>query len=125
MKFGVAIFFTDYSIKPTVLARALEDRGFDSLWCPEHSHIPVSRVSEWPLGHPRNWNMGMLGTPKRIEATIFKRPGEHRWFDRVVREKDGDPEFHAAIPCNTCLKLSRSLASDLDNLRQVLQGIAA
>ena len=48
MKFGVAIFFTDYSIKPTVHARALEDRGFDSLWCPEHSHIPVSRVSEWP-----------------------------------------------------------------------------
>ena len=44
MKFGVAIFFTDYSIKPTTLARALEERGFDSLWCPEHSHIPISRV---------------------------------------------------------------------------------
>lgn len=48
MKFGVAIFFTDYSISPTVLARALEERGFDSLWCPEHSHIPTSRLSEWP-----------------------------------------------------------------------------
>ena len=48
MKFGVAIFFTDYSIKPTTLARALEERGFDSLWCPEHSHIPISRMSEWP-----------------------------------------------------------------------------
>ncbi len=48
MEFGVAIFFTDYSIKPTALACALEERGFESLWCPEHSHIPVSRLSEWP-----------------------------------------------------------------------------
>ena len=48
MEFGVAIFFTNYSIKPNALARALEERGFESLWCPEHSHIPVSRLSEWP-----------------------------------------------------------------------------
>ena len=48
MKCGVAIFFTDYSVKPTDLATALEERGFDSLWCPEHSHIPISRLSEWP-----------------------------------------------------------------------------
>ena len=48
MEFGVAIFFTDYSIKPTALACALEERGFESLWCPEHSHIPVSRLSKWP-----------------------------------------------------------------------------
>ncbi len=48
MKFGVAIFFTDYSISPTALGKALEERGFESLWCPEHSHIPLSRESEWP-----------------------------------------------------------------------------
>jgi probable F420-dependent oxidoreductase len=48
MKFGAAIFFTNYSISPTALAPALEERGFDSLWCPEHSHIPLSRDSEWP-----------------------------------------------------------------------------
>ena len=34
MHIGGAMFFTDYSMSPTELARALEDRGFDSLWCP-------------------------------------------------------------------------------------------
>ena len=43
MEFGAAIFFTDYSISPTELAMALEERGFDSLWVAEHSHIPVPR----------------------------------------------------------------------------------
>jgi alkanesulfonate monooxygenase SsuD/methylene tetrahydromethanopterin reductase-like flavin-dependent oxidoreductase (luciferase family) len=33
------MFFTDYSISPGELAVALEERGFDSLWAPEHSHI--------------------------------------------------------------------------------------
>jgi len=42
---GGAIFFTDYSIGPVALGRALEERGFESLWAPEHSHIPLSRRS--------------------------------------------------------------------------------
>jgi len=50
MQFGVAIFPTDYSIAPAVLAAAAEERGFESLWFPEHSHIPVSRESPWPGG---------------------------------------------------------------------------
>lgn len=50
MKVGVAIFFTDYSATPVELAKELEDRGFDSLWAPEHSHIPTSRISEFPQG---------------------------------------------------------------------------
>ena len=41
MRIGGAMFFTDYSMSPTELARALEERGFDSLWVPEHSHIPL------------------------------------------------------------------------------------
>ena len=44
------MFFTDYSMSPTELARALEDRGFDSLWVPEHSHIPLTRKSPFPSG---------------------------------------------------------------------------
>ena len=44
---GVFIFPTDKSIRPDVLARAVEDRGFDSLWFPEHSHIPTSRDTPW------------------------------------------------------------------------------
>jgi probable F420-dependent oxidoreductase len=43
MEFGASIFFTEYSISPTELGPALEERGFDSLWVAEHSHIPVSR----------------------------------------------------------------------------------
>ena len=50
MEFGAAIFFTDYSIGPAALARALEERGFESLWAPEHSHIPLSRTSPFPAG---------------------------------------------------------------------------
>jgi probable F420-dependent oxidoreductase len=44
------MFFTDYSMRPDELGRAAEDRGFDSLWAPEHSHIPLSRKSPWPSG---------------------------------------------------------------------------
>ena len=50
MDFGAAIFFTDYSIGPVDLGRALEERGFESLWAPEHSHIPLSRASPFPSG---------------------------------------------------------------------------
>src|SRR5947199_8789835 len=43
MQFGASIFFTEYSMSPSELAAALEERGFDSLWVAEHSHIPVTR----------------------------------------------------------------------------------
>ena len=50
MKFGVSMFNTDYSIRIDELARAAEERGFESLWVPEHTHIPKSRKSPWPGG---------------------------------------------------------------------------
>jgi probable F420-dependent oxidoreductase len=50
MDVGAAIFFTDYSIGPVALGHALEERGFGSLWAPEHSHIPLSRRSPFPQG---------------------------------------------------------------------------
>src|SRR6201987_6214151 len=50
MEFGGSIFFTDYSISPAELAVALEERGFDSLWAAEHSHIPVPRQTPAPGG---------------------------------------------------------------------------
>src|SRR5438094_247942 len=53
MDFGAAIFFTDYSMGPAELGRALEERGFESLWAPEHSHIPLSRQSPFPQGGDR------------------------------------------------------------------------
>ncbi|MBV9861272.1 MAG: LLM class F420-dependent oxidoreductase [Alphaproteobacteria bacterium] len=50
MDVGAAMFFTDYSMAPGELARALEQRGFESLWAPEHSHIPTSRRSPFAGG---------------------------------------------------------------------------
>jgi len=50
MKFGGAMFFTDYSMTATELAAELEERGFESVWTPEHSHIPLSRKSPYPGG---------------------------------------------------------------------------
>ena len=50
MDFGALMFFTDYAISAVELARALEERGFESVWAPEHSHIPTSRKSPWPGG---------------------------------------------------------------------------
>jgi probable F420-dependent oxidoreductase len=48
--FGVAMFPTAYAIAPTELARAVEERGLDSLFFPEHTHIPASRRSPFPGG---------------------------------------------------------------------------
>jgi probable F420-dependent oxidoreductase len=50
MHFGASMFFTEYSMTPAALAQALEARGFESVWAPEHSHIPASRRSPWPGG---------------------------------------------------------------------------
>jgi probable F420-dependent oxidoreductase len=50
MLFGVQMFPTHYAIRPDVLAREAEARGFESVWFPEHTHIPTSRRSPWPGG---------------------------------------------------------------------------
>src|SRR5438067_715172 len=50
MDFGASMFMTDYCIPAAELGRALEERGFESLWNPEHSHIPTSRKTPFPGG---------------------------------------------------------------------------
>ncbi|MFS2294058.1 putative F420-dependent oxidoreductase [Actinomadura hallensis] len=50
MEFGVSTFVTDDGIAPAALGRALEERGFGSLFLAEHTHIPVKRESPWPGG---------------------------------------------------------------------------
>jgi len=50
MKIGVATFPTSYSMRPDDLARAVEERGFESLLFAEHSHIPTSRETPHPGG---------------------------------------------------------------------------
>ena len=48
MRFGVTMFVTDRSIGIVELAQAVEERGLDSLWVPEHTHIPTSRRTPYP-----------------------------------------------------------------------------
>jgi len=50
MKFSASMFFTDYSMGPAELAQALEARGFEAMWAPEHSHIPLSRKTPFIFG---------------------------------------------------------------------------
>ena len=52
MKIGAVMFFTAESMQPAALGRAREERGFESLWVPEHTHIPLTRSSDYPGGGP-------------------------------------------------------------------------
>jgi probable F420-dependent oxidoreductase len=58
MKFGALMFPADYAIPVTELGRAMEDLGFESLFFPEHTHIPASRRTPWPGGPelPRDYS---------------------------------------------------------------------
>ncbi len=50
MDIGITQFSTDYAIRIDELARECESRGFESLFIPEHTHIPSNRKSPWPGG---------------------------------------------------------------------------
>ena len=50
MDFGVVTQNTEYGIRPDICARAAEERGFESVWYPEHTHIPACRETPYPLG---------------------------------------------------------------------------
>ena len=78
MHYGVVMFATHYAIRPDALGRAVEERGFESVWFPEHTHIPASRRSPWPGGGelPREyWSaydpfvalMAAAGATKRLK----------------------------------------------------------
>lgn len=75
--FGVFIFPTDYSMAPADVARAAEARGFESVFFPEHTHIPASRATPWPGGRdlPREyWHTHdpfvALATAASVTSTI-------------------------------------------------------
>ena len=50
MKIGISNFPTAYSMNAVDLGRALEERGFESLWVVEHTHVPASRRTPYPMG---------------------------------------------------------------------------
>jgi probable F420-dependent oxidoreductase len=76
MKLGVTMFATDYAIRPDDLARESEARGFESLWFPEHTHIPASRKSPWPAGGdlPKEyWHTHDLFVAMMAAAAVTKK----------------------------------------------------
>jgi len=76
MKLGVFQFSTDYSMRPDDLARAAEERGFESIFFPEHTHIPVSRKSPWPGGKdlPKDyWHTNDLFVALAMAAAVTKK----------------------------------------------------
>ncbi|MGD2051777.1 MAG: LLM class F420-dependent oxidoreductase [Acidimicrobiia bacterium] len=64
MKLGVTMFATDTAISPVLLAQEVEQRGFESLWLPEHSHIPTSRAT------PRGGVKGADDLPEKYWRTF-------------------------------------------------------
>lgn len=52
MQLGITMFPTDLAIDPVRLGTEVEARGFESLWFPEHTHIPTSRRTPFPGGEP-------------------------------------------------------------------------
>jgi probable F420-dependent oxidoreductase len=50
VKLGAAVFPTDETLLPGEVARLVEERGLESLWFPEHTHIPASRETPYPAG---------------------------------------------------------------------------
>jgi probable F420-dependent oxidoreductase len=53
MKLAAAVFPTDETLAPQEVAQLVEERGFESLWFPEHTHIPASRATPYPAGGDR------------------------------------------------------------------------
>jgi probable F420-dependent oxidoreductase len=82
MKFGVTMFPTDYGLPVTELARAAEDLGFESVFFPEHTHIPVSRRTPYPAGGelPKEYSHTLdpfvaLGAAAAVTTTLMLGTG--------------------------------------------------
>ena len=106
MDFGAAMFFTDYSMAPGELARALEARGFESVWAPEHSHIPTSRKTPFPQGGelPKKYSEAMDPFVSLTAAAVTAIQQRHLFdniqtIDTVVRSRAWrSPRRHRGAP---------------------------
>jgi alkanesulfonate monooxygenase SsuD/methylene tetrahydromethanopterin reductase-like flavin-dependent oxidoreductase (luciferase family) len=72
MKFGVQMFPTDYAIPVTELARACEDLGFESLFFPEHTHIPPAGARPGPVARRCRRSTRIRST--RLSPAARRRP---------------------------------------------------
>jgi len=75
MDYGVAMFTTDWSVDPGTFARVAEQRGYESVFFPEHTHIPVSRESPYPGGElpEQYWHLHDLFVALTAAATATER----------------------------------------------------
>jgi len=81
MRHGIVLFTCDRGITPAQAARAAEERGFDTFYVPEHTHIPVKREA----AHPRTGD-GTL-PDDRYSRTLDPPPGRSRSLGRGRRDR--------------------------------------
>ena len=111
MNLGAYIFPTAYTISMVELARAMEERGFESLFVPEHTHIPSARRSPWPGGGelPREYSNTLdpfVGLAAAAAVTRTLRIGTG-----ICLLTERDPlRFEAGQACKNC-----ALYSDTDD----------
>jgi alkanesulfonate monooxygenase SsuD/methylene tetrahydromethanopterin reductase-like flavin-dependent oxidoreductase (luciferase family) len=79
------MFVIDYSMSAMELARALEQRGFEWVWAPKHSHIPLSRKTPFPGGGdlPRQYYDALdpfvlLAAPARLRGPARRTQNQPR-----------------------------------------------
>src|SRR3972149_4911902 len=86
MHVGLCIFATDYSIRPDELARAAEERGFESLFLTEHTHIPAGRRTPFPGGGelPREYSHTLDPFVALMAAAAAPRPPPSAWEARAA-----------------------------------------
>ncbi len=103
-RFGVTTFPTDYGISVVDLARAVEERGLDSIFFNEHTHIPVSRRTAFPGGGDLPEEYSHTHDPfvalAAAAAVLLKCRGDRDWdAERVGFEPANDlTEAHGATP---------------------------
>ena len=90
MRLGVTAFLTDRDMAPAALARAAEERGFDSLYLPEHTHLPL-RADVPPGTRRRCADRGL--SPGAVPS---RRPLDCGGDHRANRPRDGDPSGRPA-----------------------------
>ena len=89
MQLGVVMFATDYAIRPDDFAKECEERGFESVWFPEHTHIPASRKSPFPGGGdlPKDyWHTHDLFTSLMAAAAATKTIKVHPCLSPWIRQ---------------------------------------